>query len=347
MQALATADLQEATHEELILGLLVEGGSDFVSGEALSGKLGLSRTAVWKVVNALRRKGYRIEAVPSRGYRLLESPDRLTSLELLPLLETHDLGRTVHSFDEVDSTNAVAFRLALEGAEHGELVVAERQTGGRGRRGRSWSSPGGLNLYASFILRPELLPQRAPELTLVAAVAVAESVRAAGAPADIKWPNDLVVGGRKICGILTELSADPDRVQFVVLGIGVNLNARREDFPPDVAEVATSLLELTGRPVPRAPFTAGLCRRLEEWLDVHGAEGFRPVRERWRALAITLGQEVLVKAERREIRGVAVDVDEDGALRVRTEDGTEERILAGDVEQVRSRVAPPMPPRAW
>jgi len=340
-------EVPEATHEELILGLLVEGGAEFVSGEALSGKLGLSRTAVWKVVNALRRKGYRIEAVPSRGYRLVEAPDRLTSLELLPRLETHDLGRVVHAFDEVDSTNAVAFRLAVEGAEHGELVVAERQSQGRGRRGRSWSSPGGLNLYASFILRPELLPQRAPELTLVAALAVAESLRAAGAPADIKWPNDLLVEGRKISGILTELSADPDRVQFVVLGVGVNLNARLADFPPDVQEVATSLLEVTGRPVARAAFTAGLCRRLEDWLDVHASEGFRPVRERWRALSSTLGQEVLVKAERREIRGVAVDVDEDGALRVRTEEGTEERVLAGDVEQVRPRLAPPPPPRAW
>jgi BirA family transcriptional regulator, biotin operon repressor / biotin---[acetyl-CoA-carboxylase] ligase len=331
----------------MILGLLVDGGVDYVSGEALSGKLGLSRTAVWKVVNALRRKGYRIEAVPSRGYRLLEVPDRLTSLELAPLLETHDLGRTIHAFEAVDSTNLVAFRLAVDGAEHGELVVAEEQTAGRGRRGRSWSSPGRLNLHCSFILRPELPPQRAPELTLLAAVAVAESLRAMGAPADIKWPNDLLLAGRKVAGILTELSADTDRIHFVVLGIGVNLNARREDFPPEVAEVATSVLEAIGRPVGRAAFTAGLCRRLEEWLDLHSTDGFRPVRERWRALSATLGQEVLVKAERRELRGVAVDIDEDGALRIRTAEGTEERVLAGDVEQVRPRLATPPPPRAW
>ena len=230
------ADLQETTHQELILGLLVDGGPDYVSGEALSGKLGLSRTAVWKVVNALRRHGYRIEAVPSRGYRLLEAPDRLTALEVLPLLETHDLGRTLHAFETVDSTNVVAFRLAVEGAEHGELVVAETQTNGRGRRGRRWSSPGHLNLYCSFVLRPELPPQRAPELTLLTAVAVAESLRAAGVPADIKWPNDLLVAGRKVAGILTELSADLDRIHFVVVGIGINLNAGREDFPPELAE---------------------------------------------------------------------------------------------------------------
>jgi BirA family transcriptional regulator, biotin operon repressor / biotin---[acetyl-CoA-carboxylase] ligase len=341
------ADLQESTHEELILGLLVDGGTDFVSGEALSGKLGLSRTAVWKVVNALRRQGYRIEAVSSRGYRLLETPDRLTALEVLPLLETHDLGRTLHTFETVDSTNVVAFRLGVEGAEHGELVVAEQQTQGRGRRGRSWSSPGYLNLYCSFVLRPELPPQRAPELTLLAAVAVAESLRAAGVPADIKWPNDLLVGGRKVAGILTELSADPDRIHFVVVGIGVNLNASREDFPKELADSATSVFAVTGRPVPRAAFAAELARRLEEWLDLHAAQGFGPVRERWRALSATLGQEVLVTSERREIRGVAVDVDEDGALRIRTADGAEERVLAGDVEQVRPRLAPHPPPRAW
>jgi BirA family transcriptional regulator, biotin operon repressor / biotin---[acetyl-CoA-carboxylase] ligase len=341
------ADLQESTHQELILGLLVDGGPDYVSGEALSGKLGLSRTAVWKVVNALRRQGYRIEAVPSRGYRLLEAPDRLTALEVLPLLDTHDLGRTLHTFESVDSTNAVAFRLAVEGAEHGDLVVAEEQSHGRGRRGRSWSSPGHLNLYCSFVLRPELPPQRAPELTLLAAVAVAESLRASGVPADIKWPNDLLVRGLKVAGILTELSADPDRIHFVVLGIGINLNARREDFPPELAESATSVLEVTGGRVLRAAFAAELAKRLEDWLDLHASEGFRPVRERWRTLSATLGQEVLVTSERREIRGVAVDVDEDGALRVRTADGSEERVLAGDVEQVRPRVAPPPPPRAW
>jgi BirA family transcriptional regulator, biotin operon repressor / biotin---[acetyl-CoA-carboxylase] ligase len=342
-----TADLQEATHEELILGLLVDGGLEYVSGEALSGKLGLSRTAVWKVVNALRGHGYRIEAVPSRGYRLVETPDRLTALEVLPLMETHELGRTLHSFETVDSTNAVAFRLAVEGAEHGELVVAEHQTQGRGRRGRSWSSPHHLNLYCSFVLRPELPPQRAPELTLLAAVAVAESLRAVGVPADIKWPNDLLVGGRKVAGILTELSADPDRVHFVVLGIGVNLNADTADFPPELAQLATSALRVTGQAVPRAAFAAALSLRLEHWLELHALEGFGPVRERWRALSATLGQEVLVTSERLEIRGVALDIDEDGALRIRTGDGREVRVLAGDVEQVRPRVAPPTPPRAW
>ncbi|HTS79372.1 MAG TPA: biotin--[acetyl-CoA-carboxylase] ligase [Myxococcaceae bacterium] len=332
-------DRQDATHTQLVLEMLLESGQDFASGEALSGKLGLSRTAVWKVVNALRDRGYAIEAVPSRGYRLIRVPDRLGALEIVPLLETHDLGRTVHAFDSLGSTSEHAFRLAGEGAEHGELVVAEQQTAGRGRRGRSWASPAGKNLYASLVLRPELPPQRAPELTLLAAVAVAETLRGEGVEATIKWPNDLQVGGRKIAGILTELSAEADRVHFVILGIGVNLNAAPADFPPELAEVATSVLRVTGRRVNRAAFAARLLRTLEHWLDVHEQEGFGPVRARWRELSSTLGLEVLVKTDRRELRGKAEDIDADGALLLRTEDGVE-RVLAGDVEQVRPRVRP-------
>lgn len=332
-------DRQDTTHVQLVLELLLESGQDFASGEALSGKLGLSRTAVWKVVNVLRDRGYGIEALPSRGYRLVRVPDRLTALEILPLLETEDLGRTVHAFDTLPSTSELAFKLAGEGAEHGELVIAEAQTAGRGRRGRSWASPAGKNLYASLVLRPELPPQRAPELTLLAAVAVAEALRGEGVEASIKWPNDLQVGGKKIAGILTELSAESDRVHFVVLGLGVNLNAAPSDFPPDVADLATSVMRVAGHRVDRAAFVARLMKLLEQWLGLHAAEGFGPVRARWRALASTLGLEVLVKAERRELRGVAEDIDLDGALLLRTEDGVE-RVLAGDVEQIRPRLRP-------
>jgi BirA family transcriptional regulator, biotin operon repressor / biotin---[acetyl-CoA-carboxylase] ligase len=328
----------EQGNEELILAFLADSGDDYTSGEALSGKLGLSRTAVWKHVQSLRDKGYRIDAVASRGYRLVEVPDRLTSLELSPLLNTRELGRSIHYEESVPSTNALAFKLASEGASHGELVIVEEQTQGKGRRGRFWSSPPRLNLYLSLILRPELPPQRAPEMTLLAAVALAETLQEAGARPDIKWPNDVQVEGKKIAGILTELSADADRVHFLVLGLGVNLNAEPTDFPPEVAELATSLQQVRRRPVPRALFTAALLTRLEDWMDRHAAEGFGPVREAWKRLSSTLGQEVLVKAERKELRGIAEDIDEGGALILRLPDGKTERVLAGDVEQVRGRL---------
>ena len=327
----------EASYEEIILGFLVEGRDEFLSGEALSDKLGLSRTAVWKHVEALRGKGYRIDAVPARGYRLMDVPDKLSPLELSPLLSTHHLGQCIHFHESLPSTNELAFRLATDGAEHGEVVITEQQTAGKGRRGRVWVSPPGLNLSFSAILRPELPPQRAPELTLVAAVALCEVLREADADARIKWPNDVQIDGRKVAGILTELSAEPERVHFVVLGVGVNLNARPEHFPPELAQTATSLAAALGRTVNRALFTTALWSRLEEWLDLHHEVGFEPVRQRWVELSGTLGQQVRVRTERSELRGVAEDIDTDGALLVRTEDGRLERVLAGDVEQVRPR----------
>lgn len=333
-----SVEITEQTNEELILGFLADGGEDFTSGEALSNKLGLSRTAVWKHIEALRGKGYRIEAVPARGYRLVEVPDRLSALELVPLLGTHDLGCAVHYEEEVGSTNDVAFRLATEGASHGEVVIAERQTRGRGRRGRAWSSPSGLNLYMSLVLRPELSPQRASELTLLSAVALAETLREGGADARIKWPNDVQVNGKKIAGILTELSAEPERVHFVVLGMGVNLNAEAEHFPEELRPLATSLSQVRAQKVPRALFTAALLTRLERWLDDHAERGFAPVRSAWKALSCTLGQQVLVRTDRTEFRGLAEDIDEAGALLVRTPEGALERVLAGDVEQVRPKV---------
>lgn len=331
-------DVVEQTNEELVLSLLADGGEEFTSGEALSDKLGLSRAAVWKYVEALRSKGYRIDAVPARGYRLVEIPDRVSALELAPLLNTRDLGRVVHYREELGSTNELAYRLAQEGAFHGEVVIAEAQTAGKGRRGRSWVSPPGANLTFSVVLRPELPPHRAPELTLVAAVALAEALQDSGAPeAAIKWPNDVQVDGRKIAGILTELSAEADRVHFVIVGIGVNLNMTLDDFPDDVRPNATSLAAERGQHVPRALFAAALFSRLEDWLDRHAQEGFEPVRAAWKALSSTPGQEVLVKTDRTELRGVAEDIDDSGALLVRTADGKLERVLAGDVEQLRPR----------
>lgn len=335
--------VQETSNEELILAFLADNGDDFTSGEALSGKLGLTRAAVWKYVESLREKGYRIDAIPARGYRLVEIPDRVTALEISPLLNTRELGRELHHLDSVGSTNAEAFRLAQEGAVHGTIVVAEEQTQGKGRRGRTWASPSGLNLYASVVLRPELPPQRAPELTLVAALAVAETLKEGGAPVAIKWPNDVLVDGKKIAGLLTELSADTESVHFVVLGMGINLNARVSDFPAELADSVTSLHEVRGERVPRALFAAALWSKLEHWLDVHQDEGFAPIRAAWKALSCTLNQDVLVKTDRCELRGHAFDIDETGALMVRREeDGQVEHVVAGDVEAVRAKKVKPV-----
>jgi BirA family biotin operon repressor/biotin-[acetyl-CoA-carboxylase] ligase len=322
--------------EELVLSFLAEAADDYVSGEAISDKLGLTRAAVWKHVEALRSHGYRIDAVPARGYRLIEVPDKLTPLELRPLLNTHDVGQVLHWYEEIGSTNDRARELAEEGAEHGEVVIAEAQTAGRGRRGRLWVSPARKNLYFSVILRPDLPPARAPELTLVASVALCDALRQAGVQAGIKWPNDLLASERKIAGVLTELAAEADRVHWVVIGAGVNVNAREEDFPEELRGEATSVLLERGEPAPRALFAAACLTALEGWIDRHAEEGFAVVREAWRERSTTLGREVTVRTDGREIVGTAEDIDDAGALLVRGPAGLE-RILAGDVTLLRRR----------
>lgn len=330
------SDARNTGSEEMILTFLAEAGDEFISGEAISDKLGFTRTAVWKHVEGLRAQGYRIDASPARGYRLVEVPDRLGPLEVRPLLATSDLGQTLHYFEEIDSTNDRAKALAEDGAVHGEVVVAELQRAGRGRRGRTWSSPGGRNLYLSVVLRPELPPTRAPELTLVGALAVCDALRGAGVDAGIKWPNDVLAGGKKIAGILTELSAEPEHVHWVVLGVGVNLNARREDLPAELSDLATSVLLERGQVVPRALFTAALLLSLEQWLDVHQEQGFDAIREAWRSRSVTLGRAVRVRMGDRDIEGVAEELDASGALLVRTASGLE-RVLTGDVVLLRPR----------
>ncbi len=327
----------ERASEEMVLGFLVEGGDDFSSGEALSDKLGLSGAAVWKNIESLRSQGYDIEAVAGRGYRLVGVPDRLTPLELGPLVSTHDIGRTVHFHEVVPSTSDIAFQLANDGALHGEVVIAEQQTRGRGRRGRTWVSPPGKNLYLSVILRPDLPPQDAPQITFVAAVALAETVREAGCESWLKWPNDVEIGTRKVGGILTELSAEPGRVNFVVVGIGVNLNARAEDFPAELRDRATSILMERGSRVPRALFAAALCAKTEAWYDSLMEQGFDAILDRWRELTSTIGMRLRVAIGDRTVVGVAEDVAPNGALLVRGDDGKIHHVVAGDVEHLEAQ----------
>lgn len=268
----------------------------------------------------------------------MENLDRTSADVVLPLLNTHQLGRAIEYFDEVTSTSDVAHKLALDGAPHGTVVLAERQTSGRGRHGRSWVSPPGLNLYMSVILRPEMRPALAPELTLVAAVAACEAVRAAGVPkAMIKWPNDLEVGGRKLAGMLNEMHATGDDLHFVIIGMGIDVNMDSGDFPAEIRDIATSVRIEAGNPVARARFCADLLARLENWYDRYLVDGFTPVRTRWAELSSTIGTRVRVQVDSRAIEGKAVGLDELGALIVRTDAGAEERVLAGDLKTLRSK----------
>lgn len=299
----------------------------------ISRELRVSRTAIWKQINSLRKAGYVIEAVPSRGYHLVSAPDVLSADEIEGHLDAVLIGRSFSCLPRTASTNADAFSLAEQDAAEGTVVLADTQTGGKGRMGRIWASPPGVNLYCSVILRPPVPPYEAPQLTFLSAVAVARAIElVAGLSAEIKWPNDVLIGGKKVAGLLNEMSAETDGINFVILGIGVNLNMTAEQFPPDLRHPATSLLLETGRPVGRARFAAVMLGELDRLYAAFRTQGFGPVREEWQQRCNAHGRELAVSDGGSDIvRGMFAGIDGFGALLVRRQDGTIERILSGDV----------------
>ncbi len=321
----------DAAREE-ILRLFRQRPGDFVSGEEVSRTLGVSRTAVWKQIRLLRDLGYGIEALPSRGYRLVEAPDTLIPAEVQADLGTRLVGRRVIYVEETDSTNRQAADLGEKGGEEGTVLIADRQSAGKGRLGRSWASPAGVNLYASVLLRPPLPPHRAAQLTFFPAVAVARAItEVSGLSARVKWPNDILLGGRKVAGLLNEMRAEAERIHFIVLGIGVNLNMRRDQFPSDLRYPATSVALETGSPVNRLAFTRALLRHLDRLYDDYLLRGVAPVLREWESLCDLMGEKVAVDLSGRSLVGTATGLDDDGALLLRLSDGRVERVLAGDV----------------
>ncbi len=319
--------------EEEILQLLREHSSDFLSGEEISRQLKVTRTAVWKRVHRLRALGYEIEASTRSGYRLVRSPDLLTPSEIRSRLATKWMGKKIHYFHSIDSTNSKAYQLAAQGAEEGEVVVAESQQEGRGRLERRWFSPAFLNLYLSVILRPQIPPHQASLITLMAAVAAANAIeRYSGLLPRIKWPNDILLRDRKVAGLLNEIHSETDRIHFVILGIGVNLNMDEKMFPKEIRGAATSLKKEMGQTVSRKTFLQFLLAEVEKWYATFLKEGGAPVLKAWRDRAKIKGMKIKVNSFGETLRGVAFDIDSDGALILETKDGKRKRIVAGDVE---------------
>lgn len=310
-----------------------------LSGEKLSGGLGVSRSALWKQVEELRRLGYRIEGAPRVGYRLVESPDRPYPWEVRHGLGGRRLGRKVQYVETVGSTQDEARRLADAGAPEGTLVVAEEQRAARGRLGRSYFTPAG-GLWFSLVLRPRRSPEEVVLLSLLTGVAVHRAIEATtGLAPVIKWPNDLLLGDRKLAGILIEMASEQDVLHYVVAGVGVNVNLARADFPMELQPIATSLSEALGRKVARVPLLQRILERMEDLYDRYLAEGGRVALDAWRALPSTLGRRVVVEELQERWEGVAVDLDEEGRLLVRDDDGAVHRVLAGDTRVVSE---PPM-----
>jgi len=321
------------TTDALILAALRQAGAGSVSGAELAQRLGLSRATVWARIEEWRRLGYDIPASPHDGYRLTGTPDRLHADDLCSRLgRTRVVGREVHVFRQTASTNDVIEKLARDGVPEGAVAFAEAQTQGRGRLGRSWISPAGKGLWFSVLLRPRLRPQETTRLTVAAATGLARAIQAqTGLSPEIKWPNDLLLRGRKVAGILTELTAELDQVRHVVLGIGIDVNQSADDFPPALRPLATSLRIEGGRSWDRTELAARVLRELDHDYGRVLSGAFEAVADEWEARCITLGRAVVVAMGDRRIRGQAEALDDDGALLLRTEHGRLERITGGDV----------------
>jgi BirA family transcriptional regulator, biotin operon repressor / biotin---[acetyl-CoA-carboxylase] ligase len=321
------------TKQEVILHMLRENPGKFVSGEAMCQYCGVSRTAIWKHIKELQDAGYRIEAVRNKGYRLLQAPDLVTASEIREGLTTQVLGQSIVYRDTIDSTNTLAQQLAADGALDGTLVIADEQTAGRGRRGRQWFSPPHSGVWMSLILRPQLPLAHAAQITLATAVALSRALtRVTGVHAGIKWPNDILFDGKKCCGILTEMHAEFDQVHYLVVGIGINVNVPAEDFPPELASIATSLQAIKGEPLSRAKVVRTVLEEFEPLYRRYVSEGgFATLRDDWKKSNITLGKEIVAQTAQGEIRGRALDIDEFGVLMVERGDGQVEKIYSADI----------------
>jgi len=323
-----------------ILFLLKNGYPQAVSGESICKTLGVSRTSVWKHIQALRRDGYEIVAQPNVGYRLVNVPDFLYPEEVTYNLTTDFLGHTVYYYKEADSTNQIAKDLAIQGAREGSLVVAEAQSAGHGRLSRRWFSPYGKGIWCSVILYPKINPVEVPPITMLASVAIAQAIReVVGVKAGIKWPNDIHLKGKKVCGILTEMGAEMERVRYLVLGIGLNVNIESEDFPSTLREVATSLKIESSQPINRIHLLQVILKELEKLYLVWLKEGFAPILIQWKKLCVHLPG--LVDLNCRGVKfnaptqesweGWVEDVDLSGALLLRLSTGEIRRFITGEI----------------
>ena len=317
-----------------LLSYLKEEKGNWISGELLSNKLAVSRTAIWKHIRKLKEEGYVIESSPKKGYLLSKISDLLLVNEIEEGLDTKVFGKgNIVYFKETDSTNIRAKDLAAKGAPEGTVVVAEKQTKGRGRRGRSWFSPSGDGIYASLILRPTMSPAETPRITLMTAVAMAEALLSlTQLKIRIKWPNDILVNGKKIAGILTEISTEMDGVDYIIVGLGLNVNTPPESFPEEVREIATSIFIETGSEFPRAPLIREYLRRYEKYYEMFKKRGFESIMQRWKELADIAGQQIMVDVLGEKYIGEVLDVDNDGVLILRDNKGNTHRIFSGDVQ---------------
>ncbi|MDD5617617.1 MAG: biotin--[acetyl-CoA-carboxylase] ligase [Candidatus Omnitrophica bacterium] len=317
-------------NEEILF--LLRHSDTYVSGEEISKRLGISRSAIWKHIQELRQVGYDIVAVPHLGYELVSNPDRLLPKEILSGLNTKIIAKEIHNFDIVPSTMNIAMDLAMKGCKEGTVVCAEGQYKGRGRLSRFWSSPKHKGIYFSLVLRPKITPSESPKLTLLTAVSVCEAIRKfTKLDCLIKWPNDLIINNKKVGGILTEMNAETDMVKFIIVGIGINVNTTESLLPPQ----ATSLKEQLGKRISRVDLLKEILSGMDKEYILFNRDGFKSVILKWKKFSATLGHKVRAHFQKEYIEGQALDIDEQGALLLKKDSGRVERITAGDIVKIR------------
>ncbi|MFD3158666.1 biotin--[acetyl-CoA-carboxylase] ligase [Haloimpatiens sp. FM7330] len=315
-----------------ILQLLKGSGDKFISGQKISDELGVTRTAIWKYINQIKEDGYQIESISRKGYRIISSPDILTQEEIVDKLDTKVIGKNIVHFDTIDSTNIKAKEIAANGEKEGTVVISEEQTAGKGRLGRNWTSPKNKGIWMSVILRPDIDPMRVCMVTQVAAAAAVKAICEMGIDAKIKWPNDIVVNNKKICGILTEMSGELDKINYVVMGMGINVNLDEEDYPIELRDIATSIKIEEGKAIDRKILVAKILNYFEELYNSFvREEDIEKSLEVCREKSILLGKEIQLIGKNEVKKAKAINIDREGRLIVRLKNGKEEAIISGEV----------------
>jgi BirA family biotin operon repressor/biotin-[acetyl-CoA-carboxylase] ligase len=324
-------NLQTSTIQKLI-SLLINNDNEFLSGQKLSAELGVSRTAVWKHIEELRKEGYDIVAVARKGYKLLSIPDAITAKEILNNLSTNIFGKDIFFHQVVTSTQKIATEMAMSGAAEGTVIVAEEQTEGRGRLQRKWHTPSGNSVAMSIIIRPRILLNSTPHFTLLVAVSIVKAIKDISTlNPKIKWPNDILINGKKSVGILTELNAEADQINFLIVGIGINVNQSIDDLPEEIQNIATSLAIEAGKKFRRAELIRSILTNLEYFYEKYIKEGFTSIKDIWEKESCTIGEKIIAKTSLETIEGRAVGITNDGILMLEDKEGNIHNIISGDI----------------
>ena len=304
---------------------------EYLSGEQLSRQFQVSRTAVWKYMKQLREEGYEIESVPRKGYRLLKTADKVTASEILSQNKAQWVGQEIEYFESTDSTNNRIRSFAENGRKEGLLAVAEEQTGGKGRWGRNWVSPKETGIWISLLLRPQIEPQKASMVTILAALALVKAIkRTIDLDVQIKWPNDVIINGKKVCGILTEMSAELEAIHYIIVGIGINANT--EQFDEEIMDRATSIYLESGKKIKRAKLIAEFCQEFEQLYEIFIERGdLEIVKEEYESCLINIGKTVKIIKNKQELIRKAIGINELGELIVEDDKGTRETVFSGEV----------------